>query len=189
MPLTSPGCANVQATFSTAQNNSNMRWFVAQLKPNGFATAKCNLQKQGYQTFMPMRQVEVRHARKVNTVTRPLFPGYIFVHFDAETTQWRAINNTYGITNLIMGGMNAPQAAPSDLMQALKARCGDGDLVLPCEMFVPGNVVKVVNGPFKDIIATVEALSNSDRIAVLLDVMGRETRVEVARHNLEIAAA
>ena len=36
-------------------------------------------------------------------------------------------------------------------------------------------------------IATVEVLSNSDRIAVLLDLMGRATRIEIARQNLEIA--
>ena len=140
MSLTAPGCANVQATFRTTQDDSNMRWFVVQLKPNGFVTAMLNLQKQGYQTFMPMRQVEVRHARRVKTVSRPLFPGYIFVRFDVETTQWRSINNTFGVSGLIVGGANSPQAAPSDLMQALKARCGDGDLVLPSEMFVPSNI-------------------------------------------------
>ena len=54
-------------------------WFVAHLKPNGFVMAKLNLQKQGYRAFMPMRQTEVRHARTVKIVNRPLFPGYIFV--------------------------------------------------------------------------------------------------------------
>ena len=168
---------------------AHLPWFVAQLKPNGFVTAKLNLQKQGYRTFMPMRQTEVRHARNVKTVTHPLFPGYIFVSFDPEITQWRGINSTYGVSSLIMGGMNSPQIAPSDLMQSLLVNCGEGDLVLPPETLTPGNIVKVVNGPFKDIIATVEALSNNDRIAVLLNVMGRSTRVEVARKNLEIAAA
>lgn len=189
MPMTASGCANSFATSDTAKRDSKLPWFVAQLKPNGFVTAKLNLQKQGYETFMPMRQVEVRHARKVKTVARPLFPGYIFVSFDFETTQWRGINSTYGVSSLIMGGANSPQVVPSDLMQALKAHCGDGDLVVPPETLAPGNVVKVVNGPFKDIFATVEALSNSDRIAVLLDLMGRATRVEIARKNLEIAAA
>ena len=187
--MTVSGCVNSSATSNTAKLEPNFPWFVAQLKPNGFVTAQLNLQKQEYQTFMPMRQVEVRHARKVKTVARPLFPGYIFITFDPETTQWRAINSTYGVSSLIMGGLSTPQVVPSDLMQALKAHCGDGDLVYPPETLAPGNVVKVVNGPFKDIIATVEALSNSDRIAVLLDLMGRATRVEIARKNLEIAAA
>lgn len=138
---------------------------------------------------MPMREREVRHARKVRSVNRPLFPGYIFVSFDVETTQWRAINSTYGVSSLIMAGLNSPQAAPEDLMQNLMARCGEDDMVCPPDELAPGNVVKVVNGPFKDVIATVEALSNSDRIAVLLDLMGRATRVKVARNNLEIAAA
>lgn len=188
MPVTTTDCVESHAT-SNAVKSDNLPWFVAQLKPNGFATAKLNLHKQGYETFMPMREREVRHARKVKTVTRPLFPGYIFVSFDPETTQWRSINNTYGVSGLIMGGVNSPQSAPPDLMQTLLAGCSDGDLICPPEALAPGNVVKVVNGPFKDIIATVEALSNGDRIAVLLDVLGRVTRVEVARQNLEIAAA
>lgn len=189
MPSIAPDCVNTGAISNTPKFNSNIRWFVAQLKPNGFATAKLNLHKQGYETFMPMFEREVRHARKVKTVTRPLFPGYIFVGFDVETTQWRAINSTFGVSGLIMGGTNSPQSAPVDLMQSLKARCDEGDLICPPETLAPGNVVKVVNGPFKDIIVTVEALSNNDRIAVLLDVLGRATRVEVARQNLEIAAA
>lgn len=164
-------------------------WFVGQLKPNGFVTAKLNLQKQGYRTFMPMRETEVRHARKVTTVKRPLFPGYIFVSFDPEMTQWRRINSTYGVSSLIVGEANSPQVVPFDLMQSLLVRCGDGDLVLPPETLASGDVVKVVNGPFKDIIATVESLSNNDRIAVFLDLMGRATRVEIARQNLEVAAA
>lgn len=168
---------------------ATLPWFVARLKPNGFVTAKLNLQKQGYRTFMPMRETEVRHARKVKAVMRPFFPGYIFVSFDPEIAQWRVINSTYGVSGLIMRGVNSPQMASLDLMEPLLARCGECDLVLPSEILAPGDVVKVINGPFKDIIATIESLSNSDRIAVLLDLMGRATRVEIARQNLEVVAA
>ena len=163
-------------------------WFLAQLKPNGFTTAKLNLQKQGYRTFMPMRQTEVRHARKVTTVMRPLFPGYIFVSFDPELEQWRTINSTYCVSSLIVNDANSPQVVPLDLMEPMLAGCGESDLVLPPEMLVSGDVVKVVNGPFKDIVATVESLSSNDPIVVLLDLMGRVTRVEIARQRLEVAA-
>jgi transcriptional antiterminator RfaH len=164
-------------------------WFVAQLKPNGFIMAKQNLKKQGYRVFMPMHLREIRHARKVKTVTRPVFPGYIFVSFDPETTQWRCINSTYGVSSLIMGGATSPQIAPADLMHSLLERCGGGDLVLAPEVLMPGNVVRVVKGPFKDVIAEVEHLSGNDRIGVLLDLMGRKIRVEIRRENLEIKAA
>lgn len=167
----------------------SLPWFVAQLKPNGFATARFNLQKQGYKTFMPMRETEVRHARKVKTVTRPLFPGYIFVSFDPKFTQWRAINSTYGVTSLIMGRIDAPQCAPSDLMQSLLLRCGEGDNILPPESLEPGDLIRVLNGPFKDVLSKVECLSENSRISVLLDLMGRATRVEFARNDIEIAAA
>ena len=50
-----------------------VRWYVAQLKPNGFARAEANLKKQGFETFMPLRRKTVRHARQMREVLRRFF--------------------------------------------------------------------------------------------------------------------
>ena len=177
-----------RAAPDTTDRDPNLLWFVAQLKPSGFVCAKLNLHKQGFETFMPLRETEVRHARKVTRVMRPLFPGYIFVSFDPDRTQWRAINNTFGVSSLVICGTDTPQVVSPALIQNMRSRCNQDDQILPPETFARGNLVKVINGPFKDIIAEVEHLSNSDRIAVLFDLMGRTTRITVRRENLEIAA-
>ena len=54
------------------------RWYVAQLKPNGFAKAEANLQRQSFETFMPVREVSVRHARQMREVRQAHFPGLYF---------------------------------------------------------------------------------------------------------------
>lgn len=163
-------------------------WFLAQLKPNGFLTAQRNLQRQGFTTFMPMREKTVRHARKRSEVLRPLFPGYIFVNFDVDLTQWRVINSTFGVLRLVTARPDKPQMAPEALMAALLARCGEQDVVLPPVALNAGDKVRVVDGPFRNIVAEVESMTAQNRVGLLLKVMGRATRANFAVDDLELFA-
>lgn len=58
-------------------------WFLAQLKPNSVKIAERNLKRQGFRTFLPVEEVTKRANSKFVTAVRPMFPGYIFVSFDA----------------------------------------------------------------------------------------------------------
>ena len=60
------------------------KWYLAQIKANGFDRAVANLARQGFLTFSPMQNKTVRHARQLKNVLRPIFPGYLFVQFGAE---------------------------------------------------------------------------------------------------------
>ena len=66
-------------------------WYVAQLKPNGFSKAQVNLIRQGFECFMPMRKVTTRHARKLSTALKPIFPGYIFIKFGLDNRDRRKL--------------------------------------------------------------------------------------------------
>ena len=77
------------------------KWYVAQVKPNGFASAEANLDRQGFETFMPLRRKTVRHARQMRDVLRPVFPGYLFIKFGSQRADWRKINSTLGVNKLI----------------------------------------------------------------------------------------
>ena len=55
------------------------KWYVAQIKPNGFDRAVANLARQGFLTFSPMQKKTVRHARQLKNLLQPVFPGYLFV--------------------------------------------------------------------------------------------------------------
>ena len=165
---------------------SDLPWFVAQLKPNGFAKAKANLERQGFATFMPMQARMVRHARKDRKVRRPVFPGYIFVSFDPAVTQWRVINNTFGVKTLVSGNSMSPQQAPHGLMTALFAGCDHEENILPPPVFHEGAKVRVVNGPFKNVLAEVAQTSENERVRLLFDLMGRSVVAECAGAELEI---
>ena len=81
------------------------------------------MQRQSFETFMPVREVSVRHARQMREVRKPIFPGYIFVKFGAERADWRKINSTLGVARLVCTEKMTPSPVPEALMAGLKARC------------------------------------------------------------------
>jgi transcriptional antiterminator RfaH len=153
-------------------------WFLAQLKPNSAVIAQRNLQRQGFQTFLPMGEETFARNGKFVTARRALFPGYIFVGFDAGQGLWRRVNSTQGITRLVaFGGDPAP--VPPDLLAQLMQRCdGMGNLLPPPEL-TPGDRVTLAKGPFANFIAEIERIAPDQRVWLLLDLMGAPTRVAV----------
>jgi transcriptional antiterminator RfaH len=53
-----------------------LNWYLVQLKPNGHKLAKANLERQGFNTFLPLQNVTKRTAQKFMDRTIPLFAGY-----------------------------------------------------------------------------------------------------------------
>lgn len=160
-----------------------MRWFLAQVKPNCAAVAEKNLQRQGFETFLPKDEETRQRNGKFVTTTRPLFPGYIFVAFDVARGLWRAVNSTYGITRLVSFGRE-PAAVPQDLVTQLMLRCDTKGKLLAPELLQPGDQVKLTKGPFAHFVAEVEKIESDRRVWVLMDIMGGEKRVAVREDQL-----
>ena len=154
-------------------------WFLAQLKPNAQKIALRNLTRQGFETFLPLIDQTTRRGSRFVTAQKPLFPGYIFVAFDTSQGGWRAINATMGVTRLV-SFTNTPAEVPADLIEGLRARCGDDGLLLPEPELTPGDAVQITSGPFAQFVATVDKIDAEKRVWVLLDLMGRQTRLAVS---------
>ena len=114
---------------------------------------------------------------------RPLFPGYLFVALDVARGAWRAVNSTYGITRLVSLG-RAPSPVPSTLVDALMQRCDDAGRLLPPNALEPGDHVTVTKGPFTDFVATIDTIAPDQRVWVLMEFMGGQTRVAVSAQHL-----
>ena len=69
-------------------------WFILQLKANSQQLATKNLNKQGFETFLPLYNITSRKASRFINTAQPLFPGYMFVAFDRTKSEWHKINNT-----------------------------------------------------------------------------------------------
>lgn len=162
-------------------------WYLAQIKPNCYAIAERNLARQGFAVFSPTREETRKRGGKFVASVQPLFPGYLFVGFDPEIAPWRAINSTYGVSNLVTLGGNMPRPVPAGLVQELVGRCNETGQLLPPSSLQPGDEVRVTNGPFTDFVTTVDKVSADQRVWVLLDIMGRSTKVAMLNDDLQKA--
>ena len=63
-------------------------------------------------------------------------------------------------------------------------RCDSTGKLLPPKSLNPGDQVKINNGPFVEYVATIEALAYDQRVWVLLEFMGQQTRIDVAAGQL-----
>ena len=154
-------------------------WFVAQIKPNGQKQALANLARQQFQTFAPaQRSSPVKSGMRTDAL-KPLFPGYVFVNFDPGTRAWTAINNTRGISRLVVNDPRRPTPLPNDFIAALIDRCDATGCLLPPENLKTGDRIRVLSGPFAGLISRIEEMKDRDRIGLLVDLMGRSVRTIV----------
>ena len=168
-----------------AVHQDEARWYVAQVKPNGFARAEANLKQQGFETFMPLHRKTVRHARQMREVLRPVFPGYIFIRFGAVRSDWRKINSTFGVSKLISFETGKPAPVPDALMAGLRARCDFEHVLQPLDDLQAGEQVRMLSGAFADFIGEIETFVANDCVRLLFDFMGQATKLDVPRVDVE----
>jgi transcriptional antiterminator RfaH len=163
-------------------------WYVVQTHVNAEAKAAANLRRQGFAVYLPRYLKRRNHARKVDMVARALFPRYLFVAIDVATQRWRAIQSTLGVSHLVCWN-GQPASVDDAVIDALKAREDESGFIKLARRaaFSPGDKVRIVEGAFVDNLALVEGGTDHERVAVLLDLLGRKVRVLV-RADL-IAAA
>lgn len=154
------------------------RWYVAHTQTHGEQRACLNLERQGFRTYLPRYRRERRHARRRDVVRAPLFPGYIFVQFDAGNAPWHSINGTFGVKYLICYG-ERPAAVPDGVVEEIAAReKEDGLIVLQPKQFRKGEALRLVSGALADCLGFFERMADRDRVVLLLDLLGRKVRVQ-----------
>jgi transcription elongation factor/antiterminator RfaH len=163
-----------------------VRWYLVHTRPNGERKAEFNLEAQGFATFLPQIERTIRHARRLTTVRRPLFPGYLFVRLDVGRDRWLSVNGTIGVSRLFTQ-QGRPVAVPSGIVETLLAH-SDAGLTRLDRSLAEGQRVRILSGPLADFTATVLRLDARARVDVLLEVMGAAVSASVDRRALAPAA-
>ena len=159
-----------------------MYWACAQVEPRRERLASHCLGLAGYEIYQPLLREQRRsHGRKI-TVTPPLFPGYLFVWV---VRGWWDARWSPGVVRLIMDGL-LPAHVPEAVISEIKSRERGGFVVLPkVHGLKPGMRVKVLQGLLQDQIGLLAALRPHERVLVLLQLLGGQQRVELARNAIE----
>lgn len=164
------------------------RWFVAHTHSHAEAKAAVHLGRQGFEVYLPRYLKRRRHARRVETVAAPLFPRYLFVAVDLTAQRWRSIYSTVGVARLVCNG-DEPSAVPDGVVESFRGR-EDANGFIKLDFRPPfrtGDKIRVLDGAFTSCLGLFEGMADRERIAILLDLLGRKVRV-VLDANLVAAA-
>ncbi len=161
------------------------RWYAVHTQVHGEQRAKENLERQGFRVWLPLYWKTRRHARRRDTVLRPLFPRYLFISLDLETQRWRSVFSTRGVSTLLTVD-GAPLAVPEGTVEGLQAGAdSDGHFTIRPKALAPGETVRIAEGPFAELEAVFQEEHDGNRVLVLLELLGRKTAVRLPGTHIE----
>jgi transcriptional antiterminator RfaH len=165
------------------------RWYVAQTHSFAEESSRRQLVLQGFEVFLPLYLKERRHARRVSRSPVPLFPRYLFVALDAARQRIRSVNGTIGVVRLISAGDSPIPIADGVVEELMLRRDAAGLIPLARrKTLAVGDTVRIAHGAFAETLGLVEGISGSDRVTILLDLLGRKVRVVIGDGHVEKAA-
>lgn len=148
--------------------SSRRAWYLIYTKPRQEVIAAENLTRQGFSTFLPLIAVKCRSSARCYRPTEPLFPRYLFIHFDADTDDWSPIRSTIGVYHLVRFG-DQPARVPGEMIETLRQQCEAGVYRrINQAVLRVGDKVRILQGVAKDYEGIVMARSGRDRVELLL---------------------
>jgi transcriptional antiterminator RfaH len=165
-----------------------MDWFVVATKPNREKTAEANLQRQGFEAFLPLIEKNRSHARRVDKVLRPFFPGYLFVRFNSNITPWRSINSTIGVRHILINN-GKPHPVVKNFVEILLSRLNVRGAIEERERpLTVGSKVEIATGAMQGQIATILSANERGRVKILLSIMGGGVVSSIFAEDLELVS-
>jgi transcriptional antiterminator RfaH len=163
-------------------------WYVVHTKPNKEWVTRDNLQRQGYEFYLPLARQARRHqGRRLDSV-EPLFPRYLFIRLAAGQDNFGPVRHTKGVQDLVRFSAQ-PAVVPDPVIDSLRRTAdpetGLHDLAEPA--LASGQSVVIDGGPLAGLRGIFLAATAEDRVMVLLGLLGRESRVIVERDLLRSA--
>jgi transcription antitermination factor NusG len=164
------------------------RWYVVHSQPHRELYAQTQLAAQGFRSFVPLYKKTVRHARRLMTVNAPFFSRYLFVALDLSRDRWRSVYGTFGVASLISDG-TFPVPVPRGIVESLISMSDENGLMNLGDALQVGERVRVLSGPFADLIGELVRLDGARRARVLLQFLGGAIAVSIDRGHLAPARA
>jgi transcriptional antiterminator RfaH len=153
-----------------------MHWYALYTKPKKEHQVETTLRGQGIETFLPTVQRKVRRRDRPDRVV--YFPCYLFARLDLTATPRSSIDWMPGIRRIVGSG-NQPAVVADEIVDMIRQRLdiieevGYGGLK-------QGDRVRIISGPLRDLEALFDKpMSPTNRVRILLDVVGRMTPVEI----------
>jgi len=174
----------------------SLRWYVVHAYSNFEKKVKGSLEERiklnGLEDkfgkiLVPTEEVVEMKDGKKRSSERKFFPGYVLVQMELDEETWHLVKSVPKVLGFIGGRSDQPAPITEDEANFILNRVEEGaDKPRPKVLFEPGEVVRVVDGPFNDFNGVVENVNyDKSKLRVAVQILGRSTPVELEFTQVE----
>ncbi len=168
-----------------------LRWYLIHTKPFGESLALRNLERQRYRIYLPRVVQAVRRAGRLHERIVPLFPRYLFLQLDEGRQALGPVASTLGVAGIVRFGSQYT-VVPDRVVRDLEAHADPetGLHRLNCGVKLQrGAAVRMVLGPLSGLDGVFEREAGTDRVIVLLRLLGHSAPVCVPADSIMLSRA
>ena len=151
-------------------------WYLIKTKPQQEAIATQNLTNQDFDVFFP--KVVIKNK------TTPLFPNYLFIQLDDKAQNWTPIRSTRGVSNFVRFGLSFAKV-PNQIINLIKTQQQQTieKMINICSHH-KGDYLEIQTGVFKGQQAIFQNYNSSDRVTVLLKLIGQQQAITLDQREV-----
>ena len=174
----------------------NRRWYVVHAY-SGFEQQvkrllqerirRSGLEESFGEVLVPTEEVVEMRAGQRRRSDRKFFPGYVLVNMTMDDATWHLVKSVPKVMGFIGGSSDRPAPISDREANEILQRVQEGvEKPRPKVLFAPGEVIRVVDGPFKDFSGMVEEVNyEKSRLRLEVSIFGRSTPVELEFSQVE----
>ena len=167
-----------------------LRWYIVHAYSNFEHKVKSSLEERidmmnlgdkFGEILVPTEEVVEMKAGSKRSSERKFFPGYVLVQMEMNDETWHFVKSVPKVLGFVGGSSDNPAPISDAEAQHILQSVEEGaDKPTPKILFEPGEVVRVVDGPFKEFSGVVEKVNyEKNRLQVSVQILGRSTPVEL----------
>lgn len=154
-------------------------WYLIHTKIRQERVALENLERQGFECFLPLIRAEKLRRGQLQVIQEALFPRYLFIRLGTglESQSWSPIRSTVGVSRLVTFGQT-PAKIDDALVSELRTKSESTEVQL--RHFESGEQVVVTDGPFVGVEAFYQMADGEGRVMVLLNILSKTVKMAVS---------
>jgi len=171
--------------LGSAEPSENLKWYTVYVQSGSEAKALENLRarikKEGLENFFGEYLVpKIIKQDDSKKTERKIMPGYIFIQMVLNEKTWELVRKTPKISGFIGHFLNPPPVPEHEIQHLKDLQRLGGELKILKFDLAEGDVVNIIDGPFKDFSGKIIAIDKERaKLTVEISIFGRQTPVSV----------
>src|SRR5271156_7234358 len=145
-------------------------WFALQVRTRNEASVAEQLNRLGYQRFLPLYRLRKRWSDRIKEVDAPLFPGYLFCRLNPQDRL--PVLKTPGVIQIV-GFSNIPAPVDEVEIRSIQRLVSSGVQHQPFPFLSVGDRVRISAGPLIGLEGILTDLKGSHRLVLSVSLLQR----------------